>query len=201
MGLISHGTEWSNRTIRIDDPIDPGIDLVNRYRESGNWIGGIIAIIPIADRGTPDRPPEGIDRQSRTGEVVSQAKQQRHRDRLMDRGSIRYQLTSKSRLPSTIHHSLSTMNQPDKTMPNTAPISTKITHIKLYSDNPIHDAIDSIIESCTGLDEANDHSFFYALSLKAAAEELCELAYEIATKETDKYRRGIYNEQPDKTEY
>jgi hypothetical protein len=89
------------------------------------------------------------------------------------------------------------MNQPDKMTPNPQPVSTITKHIKIYSDNPIHDAIDRIIDSCTGLDEANQHAFYYSLSLKAAAEELCELAYEVAIEETDKYRRGMYDNQPD----
>jgi hypothetical protein len=89
------------------------------------------------------------------------------------------------------------MNQPDKMTPNSQPVSIVTKHIKIYSDNRIHDAIDRIIDSCAGLDEANEHAFYYSLSLKAAAEELCELAYQVASDETDKYRRGMYEGKAD----
>lgn len=85
--------------------------------------------------------------------------------------------------------------------PNPQPVSTVTKHIKIYSDNPIHDCIDRIINSCVGLDEANEHAFYYSLALKAAAEELCELTYERAAQETEVYRWRLNNGKPDQTEY
>jgi hypothetical protein len=86
--------------------------------------------------------------------------------------------------------------QPNKTASNPDTVSTITKHIKLYSDNPIHDAIDRIIESCEGLDEANQHAFYHSLCLKAAAEELCELACERAAQETELYQWRMHNGTP-----
>jgi hypothetical protein len=55
------------------------------------------------------------------------------------------------------------MNKSDYMTPNTdplsgttQPVSTVTKHIKIYSDNPIHDCIDRIINSCACLDEDDD---------------------------------------------
>jgi hypothetical protein len=60
--------------------------------------------------------------------------------------------------------------------PNPAPISTITKHIKIYSDNPIHDAIDRIINSCACIDEGDDYMGLASLELKEAAEDLLKLA-------------------------
>ncbi len=60
--------------------------------------------------------------------------------------------------------------------PAPASISAVIKHIKVYSDNPIHDCIDRIITACTNIDEDCDYCYFSSLELKAAAEDLFILA-------------------------
>jgi hypothetical protein len=60
-------------------------------------------------------------------------------------------------------------------------------HIKIYSDNPIHDCIDRIINSCVGLDLDSEDSHYYAINLKDSAEELLDLAMRRASEETQLY--------------
>jgi tagatose-1,6-bisphosphate aldolase non-catalytic subunit AgaZ/GatZ len=62
------------------------------------------------------------------------------------------------------------MTQPNDT-PTSAPVSTVTKHIKIYSDNPIHDCIDRIIDAVAGLDHDNDISY-YASQLMMLSEKL-----------------------------
>lgn len=64
------------------------------------------------------------------------------------------------------------MTQPDKMTSNTDPVSTITKHIKIYSDNPIHDCIDRIIESSTMLDSVNTDEEYYLTLLRDAANVL-----------------------------
>jgi hypothetical protein len=68
------------------------------------------------------------------------------------------------------------MNQPNKMTPNPQPVSTVTKHIKIYSDNPIHDCIDRIIDACSRIDEGNDISTNSEAMLQRAADELLWLA-------------------------
>jgi hypothetical protein len=64
------------------------------------------------------------------------------------------------------------MNQPQHSEPTPTPVSTVTKHIKIYSDNPIHDCIDRIINACIGMDAGGEDSHYYAVKLKNSAEEL-----------------------------
>jgi hypothetical protein len=55
------------------------------------------------------------------------------------------------------------------------PVSTVTKHIKIYSDNPIHDCIDRIINSCVGLDEGGDYTLSNAIELQSASQDLLVL--------------------------
>lgn len=63
---------------------------------------------------------------------------------------------------------------------NQAPhtVSTVTKHIKLYSDNPIHDCIDRIIDYAARLDEGLGDSIVNHRQLKNAARELNQLAHQ-----------------------
>jgi hypothetical protein len=82
------------------------------------------------------------------------------------------------------------MNQPDKMTPNPQPVSTVTKHIKIYSDNPIHDCIDRIIDSSVCLDELDNDKFFNAMKLHVAAKELVDLALSRLIVEGDKINRN-----------
>jgi hypothetical protein len=63
-------------------------------------------------------------------------------------------------------------HQPNEITSNPQPVSTIVKHIKIYSDNPIHDCIDRIINACIGMDEGGEDSHYHAVNLKDSAEEL-----------------------------
>jgi hypothetical protein len=67
------------------------------------------------------------------------------------------------------------MNQPDKMTPNPQPVSTMTKHIKIYSDNPIHDCIDRIIHHAALLDEGGEDEYGNAVALTFAAKKLQQL--------------------------
>jgi hypothetical protein len=67
--------------------------------------------------------------------------------------------------------------------------------IKLYSDNPIHDCIDRIIDACVGVDLGDNDAFFYSMELNIAAEELLYLSGDLRRENNDKYRKGIYDKK------
>jgi hypothetical protein len=60
--------------------------------------------------------------------------------------------------------------------PTSAPVSTVTKHIKIYSDNPIHDCIDRIINSCACIDEDDNYLNLASNELYAAAQQLLMLA-------------------------
>jgi hypothetical protein len=66
------------------------------------------------------------------------------------------------------------MTQPNDT-PTSAPVSTVTKHIKIYSDNPIHDCIDRIIDACVCIDEGTDYRGFASENLHNAAMDLRRL--------------------------
>jgi hypothetical protein len=69
------------------------------------------------------------------------------------------------------------MNQPNEMTPNPQPVSTVTKHIKIYSDNPIHDCIDRIIECSARLDENIGDSIVNHRELKNVARELNQIAH------------------------
>jgi hypothetical protein len=81
-----------------------------------------------------------------------------------------------------------------KTTPNTNSVSTIVKHIKIYSDNPMHEAIDRIINSCLCLDEGDDYYGLASLELREAAEDLLVLACQNLTK-LQRNREGHINEE------
>jgi spore cortex formation protein SpoVR/YcgB (stage V sporulation) len=56
------------------------------------------------------------------------------------------------------------------------PVSTVTKHVKLYSDNPIHDCIDRLIDTCNCLDESGKDSYDFLQQIRDTAEELFEIA-------------------------
>jgi hypothetical protein len=80
---------------------------------------------------------------------------------------------------------------------NTEPVSTIVKHIKIYSDNPIHDAIDRIINSCVGLDRDDENRHYHAINLKDSVEELFILAAQKSELETYLYVAKMNEETPD----
>jgi hypothetical protein len=82
----------------------------------------------------------------------------------------------------------------DNDTPNPESISTVTKHIKIYSDNPMHDAIDRIINSCACLDEGDDYMGLASLELREAAEDLLVLACQNLIKLQRKRERD-FNEQ------
>jgi hypothetical protein len=87
------------------------------------------------------------------------------------------------------------MTQPNDTS-TPAPVSIVTKHIKIYSDNPIHDCIDRIIDACVGLDMGDDDALFYAIELSEATDKLHELAFSRRVEENNLYRKGIYDKKP-----
>jgi hypothetical protein len=69
----------------------------------------------------------------------------------------------------------------------TESVSTVTKHITIYSDNPIHDCIDRIIDACSALDEGTDRQSHHADLLYVATTELLELA-------SDRLDQAIYLE-------
>ncbi len=68
--------------------------------------------------------------------------------------------------------------------PNPQPVSTVTKHIKIYSDNPIHDCIDRMIGYCEYLDDPNANTHFAFKWMMEAANELAEFCKD---EETGKY--------------
>jgi hypothetical protein len=56
-----------------------------------------------------------------------------------------------------------------------APVSSVTKHIRIYSDNPIHDCIDRIINACVALDEGGEDEYSNAIALTYAAKDLQQL--------------------------
>jgi hypothetical protein len=72
-------------------------------------------------------------------------------------------------------------------------VTSAITkHIKIYSDNPMHDAIDRIIDSCTRIDESEDYYQSAYLDLQQAADELLSLTIYRMTAAERKHDRDMY---------
>jgi hypothetical protein len=86
------------------------------------------------------------------------------------------------------------MTQSDNINSAVQQISAVTKHIKIYSDNPMHDAIDRIINSCACLDEGDDYMGLASIELRAAAEDLLVLACQNLIKLQHKRERD-FNEQ------
>jgi hypothetical protein len=79
-------------------------------------------------------------------------------------------------------------------MIKTQTVSIVTKHIKIYSDNPIHDAIDRIIDACEGLDDPA-LTFHNASELVRYSERLHRLASTLAIAESEKYQQKLTDEQ------
>lgn len=66
------------------------------------------------------------------------------------------------------------------------PISTVTKHIKIYSDNPIHDCIDRIIDVCARLDEGIGDSIANYRELKNVTYKLNQIAHNSGYNEIQK---------------
>lgn len=81
------------------------------------------------------------------------------------------------------------MTQSDNINSAAQQISAATKHIKLYSNNPIHNQIDRIIDACSFVDEGGDDLIFYLSELKYASEELFVLSYQKLKAERDKIHK------------
>jgi hypothetical protein len=86
------------------------------------------------------------------------------------------------------------MTKTNNLTPNPAPISAVTKHIKIYSDNPIHDAIDRIINSCACIDEGDDYLGLASKEMLDAAEELIVLSIQ-NLQQLQRQRERDYHEQ------
>lgn len=89
------------------------------------------------------------------------------------------------------------MMQPDYPNPEDATVSIIPKSIKIYSDNPIHHAIDRIIDSCNRIDEEDDYFGLASLDLKIAAEDLLILACHRMAKIKVQYPPEIHEQKAD----
>jgi hypothetical protein len=78
------------------------------------------------------------------------------------------------------------MNQKFDHINASEPVSTVTKHIKIYSDNPIHDCIDRIINACARLDENIGSPIINYAYLKAVTVELNAIANRNLSIETQK---------------
>jgi hypothetical protein len=85
---------------------------------------------------------------------------------------------------------LTNMSQPNDTA-TSKPVSTVTKHIKIYSDNPIHDCIDRIINSCGCFDEDDDRFGMASDEMIEAAEELIALTVKRRIEASNKYHREM----------
>jgi hypothetical protein len=76
----------------------------------------------------------------------------------------------------------------------TTPVHTATKSIKLYSDNPIHDCIDRIIEACTRIDTDSEDACLAATQMMVAAHSLFDLASD-KRAEIDSNNRRKFNEK------
>jgi hypothetical protein len=91
----------------------------------------------------------------------------------------------------TKFHNYPNMTQNSKTTTTTQPVSTVTKHITIYSDNPIHDCIDRIIDAVIIIDEDDDWSLSASQELCDAADKLLALSWALRKHKTDEFRRSI----------
>ena len=77
------------------------------------------------------------------------------------------------------------MTQPNESNPNPQPVSTVTKHIKIYSDNPIHDCIGELIDACEDLDDSDPTSYIALVELREIADKLVQT---IETERVKLYR-------------
>ena len=86
------------------------------------------------------------------------------------------------------------MNPDEKITETTDSVLIVKKWIAIYSNNPMHDAIDRIINSCACIDEGDDYRGLASIELQEAAEDLFRLASNNVVKLAIEYQRKI-NEQ------
>jgi hypothetical protein len=116
----------------------------------------------------------------------------------MERGTVLDSL-DRARLfqvspPNSQHLISMTQQLPDHS--TAQPISTVTKHIKIYSDNPIHDCIDRIINSCACFDEDDDRFGMASVEMIEAAEELIALTVKRRSEAVNKLLGKIYDKKP-----
>jgi hypothetical protein len=88
------------------------------------------------------------------------------------------------------------MTEPDQNIPIAHRVTTVTKHIKIYSDNPIHDCIDRLITACEWIDDPNlDEEYGYD-ELAIVAEQLFVYAYKQSMQAT---LRRIYKKDEQRT--
>jgi hypothetical protein len=88
------------------------------------------------------------------------------------------------------------MTKPTDSTTTTEPVSTVTKHITIYSDNPIHDCIDRIINACLFIDEYDDFCGMAAAELYESADELTVLAGNLRKQKSDEFLRSINLARP-----
>jgi hypothetical protein len=79
-------------------------------------------------------------------------------------------------------------------IPTAERVTSAITkHIKIYSDNPMHDAIDRIINSCLCIDQDDDYMGMATAEMREAAEELFEITC-VRSRALQEKRQRDFNE-------
>lgn len=76
-------------------------------------------------------------------------------------------------------------------------VSTVTKHIKIYSDNPIHECIDRIIDVCSRLDEGIGDSIANYRELKKVSGELNRIAHQSGYEEIRKQEAELDAERRD----
>jgi hypothetical protein len=87
------------------------------------------------------------------------------------------------------------MTENDKTTPTNASVTAVKKWIKLYSDNPIHEAIDRIIDCCEALELPDCDRLHNSIQLHQAAEALEVIAAIGRIQEISNHQRTIYEEK------
>lgn len=76
-------------------------------------------------------------------------------------------------------------------------VSTVTKHIKIYSDNPIHDCIDRIIDAVAWIDADDDYRQSASVELYDAADKLLGHAWALRVEETNKLLTIKYGKKSD----
>jgi hypothetical protein len=106
-------------------------------------------------------------------------------------------ITVYSEIPVTLIFKKSTnMTQPNDTA-TSPPVSTVTKHITIYSDNPIHDCIDRIIDAVAVIDEGGNFPGLASLELHAASQQLLMLATDRIVRMNIESLRQVNRGKPD----
>lgn len=89
------------------------------------------------------------------------------------------------------------MNYDANSEPTPNTVSTVTKHIKLYSDNHIHDCVGRIIKYCEYLDERNINGDYALDCLREAANDLAEACLDKKLEGMKYLIAKLYEKRPD----